>query len=58
MIRTVHNFILGISLKVNVILQLEFELSYFEITVKHFSHYARGTSHSVTGVQTYNDITA
>ena len=28
----------------NVIVQLEFELSYFEATVQHFSYYTMGTS--------------
>ena len=35
----VHAFPKVISLKVNVIVWLEFKLSYFEATVEHFSHY-------------------
>ena len=27
------------NLKVNLIVQLEFELGYYEATVQHFSHY-------------------
>ena len=29
----------GISPKMNVIVQLEFELVYYDVTVQHFSHY-------------------
>ena len=31
-----------ISLKVNVIAQLEFEPAYFEVSVQHLNHYATG----------------
>ena len=31
------------SLKVNIIVQLEFELTYFETVIQHFSHYTTGT---------------
>ena len=34
---------MGISLKVNIIAQLEFELAYFKATVQHFSYYATET---------------
>ena len=33
-----------ISLKVNIIVQFEFELVYFEAAVQHFSHYTTGIS--------------
>ena len=29
--------------KVNLMVQLEFELAYFEVEVQHFSHYSTGT---------------
>ena len=29
----------GISQKVNIIVQVEFELAYFEVTIQHFSNY-------------------
>ena len=38
-----HTFPKDISLKLNVIERLEFELAYFEATVQHFSYYATGT---------------
>ena len=28
----------------NIIVQLQFELTYYDVTVQHISHYARGTS--------------
>ena len=34
----VHAFPKCISMKVNIIAQLEFELTYFEVRVEHFSH--------------------
>ena len=37
-----HTFPKGIRAKVNIIARLEFELAYFEVTVKllrHFNHY-------------------
>ena len=43
----VHTFYKSISLKVNVIAQLEFELNYFQAIVQHFSHYTMGTSLSI-----------
>ena len=36
--KRVHTFPKGIGPKVNVIMRAEFELAYFEVTVKHFSH--------------------
>ena len=39
----VHIFPKGISPKVNQLVRLMFELTYFESAVKHFSHYATGT---------------
>ena len=46
----VHTFPEGISLKVNVIPWLEFELIYYNVIVRHISHNATGTvpSHSLT----------
>ena len=40
----VHAFPKGISLNVNVIVQLEFEVAYFATVVQHVSHYAMETS--------------
>ena len=37
----------GISMKIDLIARLEFELVYFEVAVKYFSHYA-------TSLNTYN----
>ena len=39
-----HNWGGGVSLKVNVIAWLEFELTYFDATVQLFNHYATGSS--------------
>ena len=39
----VHTFPRGISPKVNVVVRLEFELTYFEVAVQPFSHYVIGT---------------
>ena len=41
--KEVDTFHKGISLKVKIIVQLEFELAYFEITLWHLSHYSTGT---------------
>ena len=40
----VRTFSMGISSKVNVIAQLEFELVYNDVAVQHFSHYATMSS--------------
>ena len=40
----VPSILKGINPKVNVIAQLEFELSYYDITVQHVSHYTTRTS--------------
>ena len=40
----VHTFPKDISLEVNIIAQLEFELAYFEATVKQFSLNTKGTN--------------
>ena len=40
----VHTFSKGISPKVNVIVQLEFKLTYDNVTVKHISHCAMGAA--------------
>ena len=45
--KRIHTFLKGISLKMNVIAWLEFELVYFEATVQHFSHYAMKLSPSL-----------
>ena len=45
----VHTFLKGISPKVNVIAQLEFELCYFEVSVQYFNHYATETPSSWKG---------
>ena len=42
----VHTFPKGISSKVNVIPWLEFELTYFKLTVQHFRSYAMETPYS------------
>ena len=36
----------SISPKVNVIVQLEIELTHYDVTVQHFSHYTTETHHS------------
>ena len=41
-IREFNIFPKGISPKVNVIAQLEFELIYLEAAVQHFNHYTTG----------------
>ena len=41
--KEVHTFPKGISLKVNVIARLEFELTYYNSTVLRFNHYAMRT---------------
>ena len=38
--KLVHTFPKGISLKVNVIARLEFELTYYDAAVQHISHYS------------------
>ena len=42
----VHIFSKGICLKVNAIVQLEFQLAYYDIAVQHTSHYSAGTPHN------------
>ena len=39
----------GISPKINVIVLLEFELTYYDIAVQHITHYAMGTLPSEEG---------
>ena len=39
-----HIFLKGISLKVNVTAQLEFELAYSDFTVQHFNRYTTRTT--------------
>ena len=41
--KEVNNFAKGINPKVNVIVRLEFELAYYDVTVQHISQYAMGT---------------
>ena len=36
--RWVHTFPKGVCTKINLIVQLEFELAYFEAAVLHYSH--------------------
>ena len=43
--KKIHTSPKGISPKVNVIAQLEFELAYSNVTIQHISHYAMVTSH-------------
>ena len=43
----VHTFPKDTSLKVNIIAQLEFELTYYNITVQHISNYAMGTPYQI-----------
>ena len=38
----IHIFLMGISSKVNVIARLEFEHTYYVVTVQLFSHYITG----------------
>ena len=38
----VHAFPKGISPEMNVIVRLEFELAFYDVTVDHASHYATG----------------
>ena len=45
----VHAFPKGISLKVNVIAWLEFELTYYDVTVQHVSHIAMETTPGLLG---------
>ena len=44
----VHTFFKGICVKVNVIVQLESELAYYNVAVQHISHNAMGTLPYVT----------
>ena len=39
----VHTFSKGISLKVNRLARLEFELIYYDVAVQYISHYATKT---------------
>ena len=45
--KEVHVFPIGISLEVNVLVQLEFRLILFKATVQHFSYYVMGTPPSI-----------
>ena len=36
--KRVHAFLKGINPKMNVIVQLEFEFVYYDVTVEHFNH--------------------
>ena len=38
--KEVHTFLSGIGSKVKVIAQVEIELTYYDVTIQHFSHYA------------------
>ena len=52
----VHTFPNGICMKVNVIAQLEFELTYFQFTVKYISHYTAETHLRITWGYNYLQI--
>ena len=39
-----HTFPKAISLKVSIIVQIEFELTYYNATVHHISHYITGAT--------------
>ena len=39
-----HTFLKGISLKVNIIVQLEFELTYHNVTIQYVTHKATETN--------------
>ena len=39
----IHTFAKSICPKVNVMVQLEFELAYYNVAVQHISHYAMAT---------------
>ena len=39
----VHAFYKDISLKMNIIAQLEFELACFKVAVRHFNYYTMGS---------------
>ena len=41
--KEVHTFLRSISPKVNVIVQQEFELSYYDVAVRHVNHGVTGT---------------
>ena len=45
----VHAFPKGIKSKVNVIVRLNFEVSYFESAVQHFNHCVTGTKGRIVG---------
>ena len=49
--KEVHTFPKIIILKVNVIAQLECEPTYFEVAVKHVSHYTMGTPSRTSNIQ-------
>ena len=40
--KAIHTFPKVISPKVNIMVRLEFELTYFKATVQYISHYATG----------------
>ena len=44
----VYAFPKGISLKVNIIAQQEFELAYYDIAVQYVSHYTTETPHPLS----------
>ena len=46
--KTVHSFSERINTKGNVLKQLKFELAYYDVTVKHVSHYATRTLLNIT----------
>ena len=42
--KSVPTFLKCINLKVNIIVWLEFEMAYYDVTVQHISHCATGTT--------------
>ena len=43
----IHTFPMGIRRKVNVIVPLEFELTYYNVAIQYVNHLATGTSASI-----------
>ncbi len=39
-----HTLLKGINLKMNIIAQLDFELTYYNVAIQHIINYATGTS--------------
>ena len=54
-IRSFHTFFDCISLKVNIIARLEFELAYYDVEVRHLSHYTPGFLRNISVMEKKND---